>query len=488
MLPFLRRRQRRKLLAQPFPAEWLEYLGRNVPLYERLPELEQRRLRDRARVLMAEKRWEGCGGQELRDEIRLTIAAQASLVALGFPRFDFDALHSILVYPGGYLARGELQKPQLRYGEVHDGGAMVVSWWEAGDAPDWRERILKVVVHEVAHLLDLLDGDVDGAPPLEGAEQRKRWKEVLRREYDRHVAAWEDGEPTLLSGYGTENEGEFFAVASEGFFLKPVELRAERPELYTLLQGGYRQDPAAHFTAEEAVRKKASPRVELDDEAYEEAEIERLGRTIREHPDLADAYFERGTIHAGRDEHEKAIADFTAAIRLLPDDAEAYHERGVTRALAGDDDGAIEDLSQAIQLCPDVADGYLYRGEIHARRGLSDDALRDFDRAVELDPGFCDAFSARGLERLERGELAQAIADLTRAIELEPGFADDFLLRGQAHLEKGDLDTALADCDEAVRLDPEVADAYRIRAEIRRALGDGEAARRDVARADELER
>src|SRR5260370_20940057 len=99
---WLRQRRRRRLLAQPFPAEWLHHLQSNVALYRRLSEAEQARLRDDLRVFIAEKDWEGCGGLEMTDEIKVTVAALACLLTLGFEHDYYDRVRSILVYPGGY--------------------------------------------------------------------------------------------------------------------------------------------------------------------------------------------------------------------------------------------------------------------------------------------------------------------------------------------------------------------------------------------------
>src|SRR5262245_31198829 len=99
---WLRRRRRQRILAQPFSAEWLTYLQKNVAHYRHLTEAEQARLRDDVRIFVAEKHWEGCGGLSMTDEIRVTIAAQAMLLVLGLEHNYFDRVQSILVYPHGY--------------------------------------------------------------------------------------------------------------------------------------------------------------------------------------------------------------------------------------------------------------------------------------------------------------------------------------------------------------------------------------------------
>src|SRR5208282_3124934 len=99
MFGFLTGRRRKKLKAAPFPAEWLEIVERNVALYRRLPEADRRELLGHVQVFLAEKQFEGCGGIEIGDEIRLTIAAQACLLLLHRQTDYFPRLSSIVVYP-----------------------------------------------------------------------------------------------------------------------------------------------------------------------------------------------------------------------------------------------------------------------------------------------------------------------------------------------------------------------------------------------------
>src|SRR5690349_20019213 len=99
---WLRQRLRRRILSQPFPEEWLAHLRKNVTLYRRLSEEEQARLRDDLRIFIAEKDWEGCGGLEMTDEIKVTVAALACLLLLGIEHDYFSRAQTILVYPGGY--------------------------------------------------------------------------------------------------------------------------------------------------------------------------------------------------------------------------------------------------------------------------------------------------------------------------------------------------------------------------------------------------
>jgi Mlc titration factor MtfA (ptsG expression regulator) len=251
---WLRRRRRRKLLAEPFPAEWHAILKHNVWRYAYLTPEQQSKVRDDLRVLVAEKNWEGCGGLAMSDEIRVTVAAQIALLVLGFQEQYFDHVQSILVYPDAYVARDTtiahgnlvLEGDSAREGEAWYRGPVILSWAEVLASGQHAGGADNLVCHEFAHQLDMLNGrHVDGTPPLESADQLRRWTTVVGRHYRRLVRDCENGRRTLLDCYGATHVGEFFAVATETFFERPLALQQHHPELYDVLRNYYRQDPAA---------------------------------------------------------------------------------------------------------------------------------------------------------------------------------------------------------------------------------------------------
>ena len=256
---WLRNRRRRKLLARPFPAAWLEYLNKNVAHYRFLSPAEQAKLRDDLRIFVAEKNWEGCGGLAMTDEIKVSVAAQACLLVLGMEHNYFDRVLSILVYPRGYRdptetygRDGLIHRGQARLGESWYRGPVVLAWDHVRDQGQHPSQGHSVVIHEFAHQLDMLDGVVNGTPPLGSRDEYRRWAEVMTAEYGQLQNASEHGLATLLDQYGTRNEGEFFAVATECFFDQPAALRQRHPRLYELLRDYYRQDPAGRVAGKQA--------------------------------------------------------------------------------------------------------------------------------------------------------------------------------------------------------------------------------------------
>jgi len=249
MLSWFKSRHRRRLVVRDFSEEWLRYLLRNVRHYQVLTDDEQRRLRDDLRIFIDDKYWEGGGGLELTDEMKVTIAAQACLLTLNIDHDYYKRVRTILVYPNAFMVPerrqgrgGIISEGGVNSGEAWFRGPVILSWADALSGGRASSGGRNLVIHEFAHALDMMDGLVNGTPPLKDRRQYLQWHDVMTREYQQLIAHARRGEPTLLDQYGATNVGEFFAVATECFFQRPVELQAFHPRLYEVLKGYYKQD------------------------------------------------------------------------------------------------------------------------------------------------------------------------------------------------------------------------------------------------------
>lgn len=255
---WLRRRRRRKILSQPFPETWRALLEQNVWHYSSLTADEQQKLCDDLRIFLAEKYWEGCGGLQINDEIKVTISALACLLVLAVEHNFYRQVQSILVYPTKYAVPNSrpneaglvTMEPQGRLGEAWYRGPVILSWDDVLAGAQGQGSGQNVVLHEFAHVLDMQDRVLDGTPPLRDASEYRQWQQVMSAEYRRLVRSSLRGQATLLDQYGATNESEFFAVATECFFERGAPLRLRHPELYATLKDYYRQDPAARRRAD----------------------------------------------------------------------------------------------------------------------------------------------------------------------------------------------------------------------------------------------
>jgi MtfA peptidase len=261
---WLDERRRKRLLETPFPEEWRRILARNMVHFGYLEASEQRQLCQLVQLFVAEKEWEGCNGLVLSDEMKVTIAGQACLLLLGLvdsirgPEL-YANVETILVYPSTFIPRRQeesifaipgVEHPMLPLiGEAHRRGPVILTWdavRRSGRHPEVGHNIVQnVVYHEFAHKLDMLDGAVDGVPPLGDKAEYERWNRVCKAEYARLRELSDAGREGVLDPYGSTDEGEFFAVVTEAFFDAPIELSEEYPALYEVLSAFYRQDTAA---------------------------------------------------------------------------------------------------------------------------------------------------------------------------------------------------------------------------------------------------
>ena len=248
---WFRDKRRQELLAEPAGALWDE-VGASLPFYGRLAADDRNRLVDIARVLVAEKNWEGIDGLEVTEAMKAVVALQAGLLILELEHDYYDAVMSILLYPDEYASRhayvddhGIVTEGRPVLGEAVHRDAVLLSWSDARAGIQAGDGF-NLVFHEFAHQLDMQDGRANGTPPLEGGrEAYARWKDVMQRHYTALVDDVEAGRDPLLDPYGATNEAEFFAVVTETFFDAPEDLAEELPELYGLLADYYGQDPAA---------------------------------------------------------------------------------------------------------------------------------------------------------------------------------------------------------------------------------------------------
>ncbi|SFL95638.1 M90 family metallopeptidase [Marinobacter zhejiangensis] len=246
---FIRPRRRLESLARiPVPMDWIEQLRSEMALYRRLPPITRTRLHTHMRVLLEQVDFYGCAGLELTEPMKVLIAAHGALLINQLSPDYYHKLQSILVYPGAYRVNQTQQDgpvlhdhDQARLGESWQTGKLVLAWDTlVREAADDNSRS-NVALHEFAHQLDQVDGASDGAPPLASGEIARHWQDVFsdawQRRRQRH------GGNSIIDEYGATSPAEFFAVATEAFFLHPGLLAKQEPDLYDCLAGFYRLDP-----------------------------------------------------------------------------------------------------------------------------------------------------------------------------------------------------------------------------------------------------
>lgn len=251
------------------------------------------------------------------------------------------------------------------------------------------------------------------------------------------------------------------------------------------------------------------------------AAIKHYTDALRDNPDLAEVYHNRGTLKNALGQHENAIADWNAALKCNPDMAEAYFNRGAAKNSLGDFEGGVVDCSTAIDLQPDATPAYYNRALARMELKQYTAAIADYDKALELSLSRADSYGAyhnralgkylMGLEEAALGHETEAvrlyyaaIPDYTQAIKVAPNrelASKNYNNRGYAkyliaECESADgnmaearalYEEAMDDSEEAIKCNRKNAYAYCTRAVVRIAFDAHEAAIDDFDEAIKLD-
>lgn len=248
----LRRIRRTRILRDRLlPEDQWASLLREHPILDGFPEAELARLRELATLFLHEKVFENPKRLELGDYRRSVIAIQACLPILNLGLDWYRNWRTVVVLPDVFVQeRLEYDQAGVAHewkeddsGESWDRGPVVLSWQDV-EASGWGDGY-NVVIHEAAHRLDLLDGQVNGRPALHPGMKAQEWTAVFSQAYTdlAHRARGRSRRRLRIDEYAAASDAEFFAVASEYFFERPHVLHGEYPEVYRLLGQFYRQDP-----------------------------------------------------------------------------------------------------------------------------------------------------------------------------------------------------------------------------------------------------
>jgi len=249
-----RKNRRRKIKKQDFPKEWENIILKNIPIYKFIPNDLKEELCGHVLVFLDEKKFEGCKGIQITDEIRITIAAQACVLLLNRKPNYYPKCDTVLVYPTAYIVKNvtvmgplHVEGKSVVLGESWSKGLVVLAWDQVKQtAHDYKDGN-NLVFHEFAHQLDVENGASDGTPLLNRNSCYITWARVLGKAYRKLEKKAKSGRKSVMNSYGATNAAEFFAVASETFFEKPKQMKKKHPKLYEELRIYYNLDPIKWF-------------------------------------------------------------------------------------------------------------------------------------------------------------------------------------------------------------------------------------------------
>jgi MtfA peptidase len=253
---FRKLRRNRILKERLLPEDTWKWLVEDHPILAGLTAEELGTLRQLSTIFLHEKVFEGADGLDLTAPMREVIAVQACLPVLALGIESYRDWKTTVVVPDVFVEEHasfdragvvhEWEEDQS--GESWDTGPVLLSWKDV-EASGWGDGY-NVIIHEAAHRLDMLDGEVNGRPSLHPGMDDTEWHAVFSRAYaDLKRKAGRKKSRLAIDPYAVEDDGEFFAVTSEYFFEQPALLHGEYPDVYRLLGDYYRQDPRARMAA-----------------------------------------------------------------------------------------------------------------------------------------------------------------------------------------------------------------------------------------------
>jgi len=259
---FKRARVRYILYRHAIPHSIWQETEEKLAILHGMTSVEKAHLRELTTLLMHDKNFVGVQGLQLGDAMRVIIAAQACLPILQLGLGCLSGWTDVIVYPEAFRVSRDAtdevgvvhHQEQVLIGEAWSQGPLIVSWADVERETREVDSGRNVVIHEIAHKLDALNGSCNGFPPLHKGMSIPQWTEAFSEAYRSLVEGLEHRHFTDIDPYAATNPGEFFAVMSEYFFCSPEILHAHFAEVYRQLQLYYRQDPLSRRHSELSAR------------------------------------------------------------------------------------------------------------------------------------------------------------------------------------------------------------------------------------------
>lgn len=222
-----------------FKENWHSLLIEHVDFYECLNEDEQRDFQSRIVDFLNDTKITGISC-EVEDIDRLLIASSAIIPVFSFPNWKYYNLKEVLLHPKPFNAKFSDDLPSNVTGMVGNGymnEKMILSKTSLRLGFQAEKDKKNVGIHEFVHLVDGMDGAVDGLPKVLMEKQYAiPWMDLVYKK----INEINKGE-NKINPYGSTNEQEFFAVVSEYFFEHPEQLQKKHPELFKMLQYFYNE-------------------------------------------------------------------------------------------------------------------------------------------------------------------------------------------------------------------------------------------------------
>lgn len=221
------------------PDNYKEILNDYIRFYRQLDDEGKKHFEERVEHFLTSVKITGVNA--VAEDIDVILIASAAIIPVFAIRdWQYINLHEILLYPGSFnedFDQGGKDRPIS--GMVGSGPMqhmMVINKWQLRQGFINNQDAHNTAIHEFIHLIDKMDGTMDGVPEI--ILERKyvqQWKHLMETKIMEMKKSGSD-----IDMYGATSPAEFFAVISEYFFEQPAELKQNHPEIYKMLERIYR--------------------------------------------------------------------------------------------------------------------------------------------------------------------------------------------------------------------------------------------------------
>ncbi|MBY6016507.1 zinc-dependent peptidase [Halomonas denitrificans] len=226
-----------------------------LPILSGLSPADQRSLIETGWRFLHQKRFTPVADANLTNGDCIDICLQAALPVLTLGIEHYGHFHELLIYPEEFVSPRhyiddngiEHQGMEELSGEAWEQGPLLLTLTELSHSGRWDG--FNLVIHELAHKLDIANGGIANGHPNLSPSLRQRWLSVFSEAFQAHCTAVEQAEEqghwqgVWVDPYGAESEAEFFAVCVEAFFTDPIALHHGFNALYHLLAEHFNQHP-----------------------------------------------------------------------------------------------------------------------------------------------------------------------------------------------------------------------------------------------------
>ena len=187
-----------------------------------------------------------------------------------------------------------------------------------------------------------------------------------------------------------------------------------------------------------------------------------LQRLVAEYPEDERGHFQLGGAYFGRQDYEKAIAEYRRATDIAPAFAPAYNIVGYAYRTVGRYDEAEQAFRKYIELIPNDPNPYDSYAELLMKMGRFDESIAQYRKALELNPRFSPSHIGIASNLMFQGKYDASRAEARKLYDAARNDGEKRAAMFAAtvtYVEEGKTDLALAELERQYALGKETGDA-----------------------------